>query len=204
MPKSHIPKYRQHKTTGRAVVEIDGRVFYLGPYGTEQSKAEYDRLINEWLSNGRRLPDEGGGITIVELIAAYWKHAERYYVDRDGKPTSTQHNIRSALGPVRRLYGESAARDFGPTALKAVRQVYLDKGWSLSTINDSASKVRTMFRWAVENELVPADMHQALMAVAGLRAGRSEAPQGEPVQPVPEQHVEAIRAHVSHRLQALC
>ena len=202
--EARIPKYRFHKATDRAYVEINGKPIYLGPYGTETSKREYDRIINEWLSNGRRLPGhEAGGITIVELIAAYWRHAEAYYVDRDGNPTSTQHNIRSALGPVKRLYGDSPAREFGPAALKAVRQVYIDKGWSLSTINDSVSKVRTMFRWAVENELVPADVHHALMAVAGLRAGRSEAPEGEPVQPVPDEHVEAIREHVSRQVWAM-
>jgi hypothetical protein len=50
------PKYRLHKPTGQAVVTIDGRDYHLGVHGTPKSRATYDRLIGEWLSNSRRLP----------------------------------------------------------------------------------------------------------------------------------------------------
>jgi len=57
MPK-HVspPKYTKHKASGQAVVRINGRDYYLGPHGSKVSVAEYDRLIAEWLANGRRLP----------------------------------------------------------------------------------------------------------------------------------------------------
>jgi hypothetical protein len=35
MPKadsSYVPKYRYHKASGQARVEIEGQTFYLGPY----------------------------------------------------------------------------------------------------------------------------------------------------------------------------
>jgi hypothetical protein len=32
-----IPKYRYHKATGLAVVRIDGRDTYLGPYDSPES-----------------------------------------------------------------------------------------------------------------------------------------------------------------------
>jgi hypothetical protein len=45
MPRiGRVPKYRLHKTTGRAVVTIDGRDFYLGPYNSPESRAKYDEL----------------------------------------------------------------------------------------------------------------------------------------------------------------
>ena len=47
--------YRHHKPSNQAVMTLDGRDFYLGRHGTPKSRAEYDRLLAEWLSNGRRL-----------------------------------------------------------------------------------------------------------------------------------------------------
>ena len=52
----YVPKYRLHRPSGEAHVTIDGQDFYLGPYKSKASYVEYDRLINEWLAGGRRLP----------------------------------------------------------------------------------------------------------------------------------------------------
>ena len=41
------PSYRLHKTSGRAVVTIDGREIYLGKYGSAESRERYGRLIAE-------------------------------------------------------------------------------------------------------------------------------------------------------------
>ena len=47
MPRSpgKVPSYCHHKASGRAVVRIDGRDHYLGPFGCDDSHAEYQRLI---------------------------------------------------------------------------------------------------------------------------------------------------------------
>ena len=50
------PRYCRHRPAGQAVVTLDGKAFYLGPWGTKTSKREYDRLVGEWQANGRRLP----------------------------------------------------------------------------------------------------------------------------------------------------
>ena len=34
--------------------ELEAKVYYLGQYGTESSKREYDRIIAEFVANGRR------------------------------------------------------------------------------------------------------------------------------------------------------
>ncbi len=41
------PKYRQHKARDLAVVTINRRDHYLGPYGSPESYNEYARLIAE-------------------------------------------------------------------------------------------------------------------------------------------------------------
>lgn len=98
MPRhtSALPKYRKHRASGQAVVTLFGKDHYLGPHGTKSSKVEYDRLIAEYLANGRRPPadlDQKPPITVIEVLAAYWKHARGYY-RKNGKPTSELEGMR--------------------------------------------------------------------------------------------------------------
>ena len=53
---SRVPSYRRHKPSGQAVVTMGGHNFYLGKWNTNASRAEYDRLIREWLADRRCLP----------------------------------------------------------------------------------------------------------------------------------------------------
>jgi hypothetical protein len=46
-----IPSYRKHRASGQAIVTLNGRDFYLGPYSTKVSRAEYDRLVGQWLQH---------------------------------------------------------------------------------------------------------------------------------------------------------
>ena len=57
MPRLSLrpPKYRKHKASGQALVTLNGRDFYLGPHGSPESRADYDRLVAEW-----QLPAIGG------------------------------------------------------------------------------------------------------------------------------------------------
>src|SRR5215204_161200 len=69
-----VPKYRKHKASSQAFVELNGRRHYLGPHGSRTSRDEYDRLISEWLQNGRRTKPvdcESDSLLVVELIARY-------------------------------------------------------------------------------------------------------------------------------------
>lgn len=44
-----IPKYRLHKGSGQALVQIHQKRFYLGKYNSEESKEQYRRYIAEFL-----------------------------------------------------------------------------------------------------------------------------------------------------------
>jgi hypothetical protein len=140
--RPRVPSYRRHRPTGQAVVTLDGRDIYLGKWNTRASHAEYDRVISEWLNAGRyRVSSSGvGGLSIVELIAAYWRFVKRHYV-KDGRPTDEPYGIKAALRHVRRLYGHTSAADFGPLALKAVREKMIAAGLCRSTINQHTGRV---------------------------------------------------------------
>jgi hypothetical protein len=181
-----IPSYRKHRASGQAIVTINSRDFYLGPHGTKASKLEYDRLIGEWLQNGRTLQprSEGGDLTVVELIAAYVQYVRGYYRKPGGGVTKEVEDIRLSLRPVKALYGRKPCSELGPTALKVVRQRMVDDGLSRKIVNQRIGRVKRMFKWGAASELIPASIPQVLSMVEGLRLGRTEAREAKTVRPV--------------------
>ena len=198
MPKlTHaVPKYRKHRATGQAIVTIHGVDHYLGPHKSKTSVAEYDRLIGEYLTRGRRAPiPEPDACLVKVVVLAYWKHAKGYYV-KDGKETKEVNAVKTVLKPVRRLYGDKPVGEFGPVALKTIRNAWIKAGHSRGVINDNVDRIRRAFRWAAAEEMIPADIPLALANVSGLRKGRTEAREPEPIKPIDLVTVEATMGHL--------
>lgn len=226
------PSYRRHKQSGQAIVSLsDGtggrRDVLLGRYGTPESRDEYNRILSEWKAAGRRPPAAVAApdLTLNEVMVAYARFMETYYV-KDAKPTSEQDTIRQALRFLKRLYGHTSAKDFGPLALKAVRAEMvshpitrtvkkrdpetgevtqevklLRTGLARRFINNQIERIRRMFAWAVEEELIPVTIYQALATVRGLRKGQArEKPR---VKPVPEAYVAAVLPRVSAAVRTM-
>lgn len=201
-PSKSLPKYRKHKASGQAIVTLSGKDFYLGPHNTKASKTEYDRLIGEWLANGRQLtdPTTGNPITIVQLIAKYWRHCKTYYV-KNGKPTDEQAGVRAAVKTLKSLYGKTLAIDFGPLSLESVRDRMIERGNSRRYINQNIGRIRLMFKWAVAKELIPVEVYQSLMTVSGLKAGKSRARETSPVLPVAQDVIDKTLEHCSSQIR---
>jgi integrase len=68
----------------------------------------------------------------------------------------------------------------------------LRHGYTRKVINKHASRIKRMFAWAVEEELVPPAVYQALACVAGLKKGKSAAREKPRVKPAPDAGVEAV------------
>lgn len=199
-----VPKYRRHRASGQAIVTIAGKDHYLGKHGSKASRMLYDRLIAEYLS-AHRTPvqyAEESGITVVEVLAAFWKLAKAYYV-KNGKPTSERDAYRVIIQDVRNMYGDTEATEFGPRALKAMRQVWIDRGQKRKTVNQNARKLIRLFRWAGAEELVSHTIAERLSAVAGLRKGRTTACESMPVMPVSLEVIQATLEHLPPVLQAM-
>jgi integrase len=199
MRRHRIPSYRCYKPKNLGLVVIDGHYHYLGKYGTPESLAEYNRLIQEWLANGHAGPggkDRLPELTVSALILAFWRHAEQHYRHPDGTPTGELSNLRDALRPLRKLYGHTAAKDFGPLALRAVQQEMVNNGLCRTVVNARVKRVRRAFRWATSVELIPPAVLQALETVAPLRRGRCDARESDRVRPVNWGDVEATLPHL--------
>lgn len=193
-----IPKYRRHKPSGQALVEIAGRRRYLGKYNSDESREAYRRLIAELMSR-RETPLEvpaARRLTINELVLRYYRFAKTYYVKR-GRLTDEIASLRAALRRLRALYGRTSAGEFGPRAFKAVREAMTQEKLSRKYINDSMARVRRMFRWAVAEELLPVSAYQALTTVPGLRRGRSAAQESRPILPVADDVIAQTLPHLS-------
>jgi integrase len=205
MPRRTVPKYRLHRPSGLAVVTLGGRDIYLGPHESKASRVEYDRLIAEWLLNGRQYvppTEQESALTVSALMLAYIEHVEEYYV-RDGKPSHEQGDVKRALRLVRELYGPTPAAAFGPVALRACRERLIERGLNRKSVNVYTWRIKRMFRWGVANELVPASVFHGLEAVEGLRRGHTRAPEGKKVLPVPEEDVKGILDQVSAPVAAM-
>src|SRR4051794_3143258 len=133
MPRTRIPAYRCYKPKNLGLVVLDGKQHYLGPYGSPESVAEYKRLLQEFLA--KEVVNSPAGhadrsVTLDELILAFWVHAREHYRSPDGSPSGELENLRVALRPLRRLYGQKPAREFGPIGLRAVRAAMVETGLS--------------------------------------------------------------------------
>jgi len=201
---SSNPKYQNHRASGQAVLTLSGRDFYLGPYGSKASRLEYDRLIGEWLANGRRLPQSATpDLTVAELLVAYLRFAKVYYDVPACGYAAEWDTTKQAMRYPARLYNTTPAAEFGPLALKTCREAMVKDDLCRTHINQQIGRIKRMFKWAVEQELVEANVWHALQAVSGLRAGKTEARESEPVKPVAEEHVNATLPHASPTVRAM-
>jgi integrase len=198
-----IPSYRRHKASGQAVVTLNGVDHYLGRYNSAGSKVEYDRVINEWLASGRHLPagpsGTGGpvGWLVKEMIHGYLGHCAgtMSVLGLDG--------VKLALRPVRELYGDTPAKDFGSIAYKAVRQRMVDSGLGLGTIRNRLGVIKRMVGWAVECEKLDGSALHRLKAVAGLKAGQTGVKAQTKVRPAPDGDVAAILPFLSPTVRTM-
>src|ERR1700738_4903603 len=206
MPRRlRVPSYRLHRASGQAVVTLNGRDHYLGRHDTPESRLAYERLVAEWLGSGRcPVVERSGDLTLVEALDAYWQHARGSYRGPDDKATSQQDRVRRALKPAMDLYGTTPAREFAPGRLKAVRARMVEQKLCRRVVNQRVDCLKRAFKWLVSEDLVPVEVYQALRAVDGLRRGRTEATDHEPVKPVLQAHLDLTLPLLRPFLRDVC
>jgi integrase len=179
---------------------------YLGKYNSPESKAEYARRVQSVGADTSITAITGPSatdITVAELLVGFLEHADRHYRHPDGKPTSSVWAFKLVAKPMKELFSHLPAREFGPNALKTLRARMVELGWCRKTVNAAVTSVRTIFKWGVSEELVPAELLARLASVAGLQRGRSEAPDPEPVAPVTDADVEVALPLVPRGVRGL-
>ncbi len=210
MPRkaAKVPAYCLHKASGRAVVRVNGKDHYLGPFGSAESHERYAELIERWRlakAAPKELPElpPSQELSVNELLLKYWDYAESYYSSQ-GQPTKELVCMRDALRPVKRLYGNTLVRDFGPKSLKTVREFMItEQQLARSVVNQRIGRIKRVFKWGVAEELISPSILHGLQAVEGLRRGRTPARETDPVEPVADNEVRAVLPFVAPHVAAM-
>jgi integrase len=182
-------------------VRLNGRDVYLGPFGSPDSRRRYADLVAS-VAKGeapKRSADPLGRFTVAELCDLYEQHAESYY--RPG-PSHRSHptylRIKNWVVEIAQRYGHLPADEFGPRSLRDVRDRWAASGrLCRAEVNRRQGDVVRMFRWGVAEELVAASTLNALKALAGLRAGKSEARETAPRTACTDEQIAAVLPHLT-------
>ena len=179
-----------------ARVRIDGRAVYLpGPYGSQESRDAYAKLIAQWVQDHQRRRSDAPRLTVNKLAVVYLQHAKTHYRKR-GEPTSEVWALRAALKDLAALYGKELAADMTAAKLEAVQRRLIDRGRARTGINAQLGRIRRVYKWAARRGLVPIETYTRVCLLESLEAERTDAREAPPVTAVADAAVDAIREHV--------
>jgi len=195
-----VPSYRLHKASGQAVVTVAGKDFYLGAFGSDDSRRRYGEIVaaraaGRPLDPFARQPAErpaDPGPSMAELSIAFLDYAEQYYV-KNGRQTDEVDCYRSLMRVLLEPFALLAVEEFGPNELRALRHQMIEKGWARGYINRQVNRLRHMVKWGVGRDFAHPDVLARLQAVEPLLRGRSDAVETRPRQAVPPERIAAVR-----------
>lgn len=187
---ARVPNYRLHKPSGQAVVSLAGKDHYLGVHGTPASKTLYRRLLAEYIASGssKSFGQPVSELSIAEIMLDYLRSFKEHYGHRADAELA---RFKLASRPVRKLYGDTLASQFGPIQFKAIRENLTNeknlndgKIRSRTYINEMMRRILAMFKWAASESKLNANVYETLRLIPSLKAGRSRATDTEKIKPV--------------------
>lgn len=191
--KSFYLRYWQH---GRRQVRKLGRVGEVTPAQARQAA----KAILSAIAKGEEPEAKPSrDVTVRGLSREYLDYARGYY----GPDSVEFDNVKRSLERLSKHCGNTALSKFTPKRLKGFMEHLVEAGHSRSGVNRTRGHVLRFVRWAVTEEHVQGNVLESLRAVPGLRRGKTQAAESEPVQPVSIEDVEAAKQHLSSPLAAV-
>jgi integrase len=195
-----VPKLCVHRSKRLAYVRLAGHQVYLGPAHSPEAHARYAALLADWRAG---VPIEGAPpasavkrLTMAEVAEAYLLHCVAKY----GPKSKTTYQAKYVARELLQDHAAARIADFGPRAFRMIRDRMQADGRSRQWTNRLMNAIRGCIRWAVSEEMAPADRLQALECVAGLRHG--DAPEAPPRTAADPAAVEACIRHLDATGQA--
>lgn len=183
-----FPPYpRKKHASGQARIRVGGEDIYLGVFGSDASRKEYARLAAEFAQapEGASLP-RPSRLLLSELVLA-WEESARL----DGMEDHERAEVLRACTVMLRTCPDLRAADFRAPQLKATRKamasgVWMDDeerarrkkykqpvGWCRNQCNHMTNRLRSVFRWAESEGLVPGGTWHHLQALPRLPKGQA-------------------------------
>ena len=207
---------------GRVVVEDDA--LRVRPSAGGPTCATGDRAVAEeiaadlWSRAVARAAGEpaAGRLLLSVLVDMYVERCRVYYRNRDGEQTREAANQELAVRPLKQRWPTLPAPDFTFEHLLELRTWLETRKWpedsepdpdlrrlTVSTVNKRVASVIRMFKWAAGERLVPARIPGELQIIRPLEEGRCKARSSEPVDPVPDDVIDATLPFLPPVVQAM-
>lgn len=223
------PTYEYH-ISGSARVRIDSTDYYLGDFGSRDSRqlyalliAEYEKLGEapdpDWLKKKkaklekkrvRKQAKQGAGkdvVTVAAVTALFRLRINEIYA-ADNTERGRFLGICDLLDYE---YGETSVDDFRPSQLKEIRAHFILSGNNRRYVNEQTNRVKLIFAYAAgEGDLIDQAVADRLAGVAAVRkeqkvteaGGRSPA-ESKKTRIVPLAEIQATVVHLSPTLRAM-
>ena len=202
MPKLNNQLPKKCRDRNQAFSWHKGKRIYHGPWGSQEADKNYRRFIAKILEFENAIfllqCEKKNDVLVSELAAGFLDGIVAKM--RKGE----QWHFRQVIGYLIEIYGELAANEFSPKKLKVVRSLMVKKGTLCRRmINRNVDKIRRIFTWGVEEELIQPNVSQALKAVKNLRKGDEGTYDNPPREPVPDETVAATLPFLAPTVAAM-
>ena len=207
--KSRHLTYRHHSKTDRGYIQyprqIDGRrpqETFPGKHGSPESQAAYEKSLAHFLAYGTLppwikqstpppeefKPQRGGMVTVAQLCQEFLA------AQGPGYCASERAAYRVVIDRLCSLHAATPVEEFRRPMLRRVRHQMVELGNSRRYIDSQVTRIRGMFDWGVDEDLVPPKIAAALKSLRRLKP--MEAPSYPPIEPVADPVVAQTLPHL--------
>ena len=168
MPKLKNQCPKNCRDRNQAFSWYNGERIYHGVWGTPEAVKNYRRFIAA-LEESPSLPLRVGreNDVLISELAAGFLHSIESQMD-----TSHITHFKLAVGYLVDIYGDMSAEEFSPKKLKVCRSQMVKTGkLCRRMVNDYTGRIKRIFAWGVEEELVPPNVYDAIRVVKILPKG---------------------------------
>lgn len=192
-----IPRYRKHSTRNIGFIEFNKKRHYLpGKYNSSTSLTAYADFVSNLAKRKSSSKIDlrvthGDEVPISVLCDKFLDWAKTRY-QKNGRSTGTYERFRDCIIPLfLEMYGDTSTSRFGPIALKNLRNQFVGTGICRNEVNDRIARVKRIFNWGVENELVYESVAGSLRYVTALKPGETMARETLPVRAICDEIISA-------------
>ena len=205
---TRVPRLRRHSTRNLGFVQWQKKRYYLGRWGEPETELAHREFIRRNVLDAPQA-DDRTPIKVADLVILFLREGTQHYCHDERKTMAAlgvqlvDHSGDDRIP----AFGPARLRDFRASIVAAGNRRSAAKGQfrpvSRGYVNDQVKRVRRIFRWGVENELVEPSILEGLRAVSPLRAGVASVAEREPVAPPSMRNVAASLRHASDTVEAM-